>query len=237
MGIKSPAGHMAIFAAFICCTSQAEGTEVDTAIVFAVDVSASVDPATAGLQREGHATAIVAPEVIAAIARKRIGCIAVTYVEWAGSGHARSVVPWTSVCGLGDAQAVASDIRKEGDRGFGCERRCSTSISSAIGLGSFLLDSYLGTADSKIIDISANGTNNDGLPVEATRLRAIAKGYTINAIAIPQVFRGVSYDLTAYFADNVIGGPRAFVIAPDTPSDYAEALRRKLVTEISLSVR
>ena len=49
--------------------------------------------------------------------------------------------------------------------------------------------------------------------------------------------RGVKYNLTQYSADNVIGGPGAFVIAPDRTSDYAAALRRKLVSEISLSAK
>lgn len=211
--------------------------EVDTAIVFAVDVSASIDPATADLQREGHAAAISAPEVIAAIARTPTGCIAVTYVEWSSRGQMRSVVPWTSICGSEDAQAVAFVIRKEGDRGYGCDSYCATSISFAIDLGDLLFDRYGGNASSKIIDISANGTNNDGLPVEVSRLRAIAKGCTINAIALPEVFRGVPRDLTQYFADNVIGGPNAFVTPLTTPNDYTVALRWKLVKEIGLSTQ
>jgi len=231
------AAHLgAMLAASALCTPQANAADVDAAIVFAVDVSASIDPATANLQREGHAAAISSPEVVAAIARNRTGCIALTYVEWASSGHARSVVPWTSVCGLEDAQAVASIIRKEGDRGLGCEYECATSISFAIDLACLLLDRYVGSAASKIIDISANGTNNDGLPVEVSRRQAIAKGYTINAIAIPEMIRSVVYDLTEYFADNVIGGPQAFVMALKDPGDYAAALRRKLVTEISMTV-
>ncbi|WP_406871902.1 DUF1194 domain-containing protein [Aminobacter sp. P9b] len=237
MGASLTALLGAMLAASALCTPHASAAEVDVAIVFAVDVSASINPATADLQREGHAAAISSPEVVAAITRNSNGCISVTYVEWASSGHARSVVPWTSVCGLKDAQAVASIIRKEGDRGLECEQTCATSISFAIDLGSMLLDSYVGSAASKIIDISANGTNNDGLPVKVSRRRALAKGYTINAIAIPEMIRSVVYDLTEYFDDNVIGGPRAFVIAPSTTSDYAAALRRKLVTEISASIR
>lgn len=232
---NSLAWLMTILAVPALLGAQADAAEVDAAIVFAVDVSASIDPATADLQREGHATAISSPEVIAAITRNRAGCIAVTYVEWSSPGKMRSVVPWTSVCGLGDAQPVASFIRENGDRGYGCEDSCGTSISFAINLASLLLDKYAGNASTKIIDISANGTNNDGLPLHDSRQKAIAKGYTINAIAIPGMTRGVKYDLTQYFADNVIGGPRAFVIAPDTPDDYAAALRRKLVTEIGLS--
>jgi len=44
---------------------------------------------------------------------------------------------------------------------------------------------YPGTAERKVIDISGNGENNEGLPVHVSRRKAIEKGYTINAIAVP----------------------------------------------------
>ncbi len=216
--------------------TRAQADHADTAIVFAVDVSGSVDPETAKLQREGHATAISSQEVLSAIAHTRTGCVAITYVEWSSYGQMHSVVPWTDLCGARDAQAVAAIIRREGDKGFGCETFCQTSISFAIDLSVTLFDAYSGDLSGKIIDISANGTNNDGLAVRDSRQQAIARGCTINAIAMPQMLRGVEYDLTHYFADNVIGGPNAFVIPYSAPSDYPAALRRKLVREISLSV-
>ncbi|WP_244487845.1 DUF1194 domain-containing protein [Aminobacter sp. DSM 101952] len=221
----------AVLAASAC---PAYATNVDTAIVFAVDVSASIDAATADMQRQGHADALVAPEVIAAIARGgSLGCIAITYFEWAGPGHVRTVLPWTAICSHGDAQAAAAIIRRDGDSGRGCIRNCSTSISFAIDLSGILFERYPGHAERKVIDISANGTNNDGLPVAFSRLRALRNGYTINAIAMPAHTRGVAEDLTDYFAKNVIGGPGAFVVSPDSVGDYADALRRKLVVEIS----
>ncbi|AMS42482.1 DUF1194 domain-containing protein [Aminobacter aminovorans] len=232
MGMN-PAGQMAICAALVCCTSQAHATEVDTAIVFAVDVSGSVDPATAYLQREGHAAAIASQAVLAAITRTRTGCVAITYIEWSSYGQKRSVVPWTHICGAEDAHAVASVIRNGGAKELGCETMCRTSISYAIDLSVTLLTSYTGNAANKIIDISANGINNDGLPVEQSRLRAIAAGCTINVIALPDAMPGISLDHSQYFADNVIGGPNAFVMPLASPGRYASALRQKLVREIS----
>jgi hypothetical protein len=115
--------------------------------------------------------------------------------------------------------------------------RCGTSISFAIDLGSLLLDELAVHVSNRIIDISANCTSNDGIPVQLSRRRAIAKGYTINAIAIPHTMRGIKHDLAGYFAQNVIGGPNAFVIVPVTKRDYASALRRKLVVEIGMSAK
>lgn len=103
-------------------------------------------------------------------------------------------------------------------------------------MGSLLLDQFPGQAVRKIIDISSNGENNDGLPVQSSRLKAVAKGYTINAIAIPTEGEPPDQQLGSYFANSVIGGPRAFVMALKDPGDYAAALRRKLVTEIGMTV-
>lgn len=160
---------------------QAHAADVDVAVVFAVDVSASIDPATADLQREGHAEAICSPEVIAAIIRNHIGCVGITYFEWSSHGYLRIVLPWTRVCGLGDGKAAASVILERGRIGNG---HGGTSISFAVDEGSLLLDQFPGKAARKVIDIAANGTNNDGMPVQQSRLQAIAKGYTINAVAV-----------------------------------------------------
>ncbi|MEI9423851.1 DUF1194 domain-containing protein [Mesorhizobium sp. Cs1299R1N1] len=215
---------------------QAHAATVDVAVVFAVDFSSSIDPATADLQRKGHAAALTSPEIIAAIARNYVGCIGVAYFEWSSPGHSRVVLPWTTICGLEEARAAASVISKKGDTGFARRGRSGTSVSSAIDIGSLLLDQFPGKAAKKVIDISGNGENNDGLPVQLGRLNAVAKGYTINAIAIPAQDENADHPLASYFAHSVIGGPQAFVMTLTEPSDYATALRRKLATEISMNV-
>ncbi len=214
----------------------AQAADFDVAIVFAVDFSSSVDPDTANLQRNGHAAALTSPEIIAAITRNYFGCVGVAYFEWASPGRQRIVLPWTRICGLEDAEAAADVIRRNGDTGFTRGGRGGTSVSSAIDAASLLLDQFPGKAERKVIDISGNGENNDGLPVRSSRRNAIAKGYTINAIAIPASDENPGYHLASYFADNVIGGSGAFVVTTTGPGDYATALRRKLVMEISMNL-
>jgi hypothetical protein len=228
----------AVLAASLLWGQQARAADVDVAIVFAVDFSSSIDRETAELQREGHAAALTAPQTVAAIESNYRGCISITYFEWSSPGRSRLVLPWTSICGREDADAAARAISRKGDTGFSRRPRAGTSISSAIDVASLLLDQLPGNADRKVIDISGNGENNDGFPVEPSRLNAIAKGYTINAIAIPakDEVSGCGCRLASYFADEVIGGPAAFVMTPEGAGDYATALRRKLVTEISLNV-
>lgn len=213
---------------------EAQAFDVDVAIVFAVDISSSIDPDIADLQRNGHVTALTSPELIDAISSNPRGCIGVTYFEWASPAQIRSILPWTRICGPEDAEAAARVIAEKGDTGFIRRGRGGTSISSAIDIGSLFLEQFPGTADRKVIDISANGENNDGLPVMESRRKAVAKGYTINAIAVPNgndASNGVL--LASYFSDNVIGGFSAFVMVPRAAGDYTAALSRKLAREIA----
>lgn len=216
-------------------TDRAAGLEVDVAVVFAVDFSSSIDPATAELQRTGHVAALTSPEIIDAMASGPRGCIAITYFEWASPQSIRPVLPWTRICARRDAEEAARVIERNGDRGVGRRVRGGTSISSAIAVASLLLDQFPGRAERKVIDISGNGENNDGLPLDAARDSAVDKGYTINAIAVPSTnAEDPERPLASYFAEKVIGGDQAFVMVPASSRDYAAALRRKLVTEISL---
>jgi hypothetical protein len=212
--------------------SGGDGMDVDAAIVFAVDMSTSIDPRLADLQRIGHAEALRSAEVGQAIARGARGCIAVTYVEWSVPGWLRTVLPWTQLCRDGDREAAAAQILEQGRSGREKRGRGSTAISYALEASGILLDRLPGRADRKIIDISSNGTNNDGLPVVEARDRVLAKGYVINAIVLDHVEPEISDDLPGYFRERVIGGPWAFVIVPEGPDQYTAALRRKLVLEI-----
>ena len=68
----------------------------------------------------------------------------------------------------------------------------------------------------RVIDISGDGPNNNGLPVTIARDRALEKGVTINGL--PIMVKEPSYstmdieNLDYYYEDCVIGGPGAFVV-------------------------
>src|SRR5690349_20082595 len=80
-------------------------TPVDLLLVLAVDVSRSVDEDEARLQREGYRTAMIDPQVLAAIKGGPAGAIAVAYVEWAGFTYQELVVPWTRISSPAEAAA------------------------------------------------------------------------------------------------------------------------------------
>ena len=85
-------------------TPAAALTEVDVALVLAVDISNSMDPEEQALQREGFIAAFRSPLVHDAIRKGAHGRVAVTYMEWAGSVTQQVVVPWTIIeefgCGI-----------------------------------------------------------------------------------------------------------------------------------------
>ncbi len=224
---------LALFLLFPSLARADDIWQVDAAIVLAVDTSSSIGPEEADQQRYGHAEALRSREVQAAIRRGIAGCIAVVYVEWSSVGALRTVMPWKRICGRDEALEAAHFIAGHGDTGMGGARRGSTSLSYALEASSLMLDHFPGRTGSRIIDISANGTNNDGLSVAEARDRVLGKGHVINAISLSRSEPGVTDDLWTYFHDNVIGGPGAFAITPDQPADYARALKRKLVLEIS----
>lgn len=222
------------FQAHATGVDEVQTLDVDVAIVFAVDYSSSIDPDTADLQRNGHVTALTSPEFLDAISSNHRGCIGASYFEWSSPAQIRVVLPWTRICGPEDARAAAAVIASKGDTGYVRRGRGGTSISTAIDIAGLLLDQFPGTAERKVIDISGNGENNEGLPVQVSRRKAIEKGYTINAIAVPNdQEENPGFQLASYFSDNVIGGFSAFVMVPKAVGDYTMALRRKLIREIA----
>lgn len=205
---------------------------VDLELVLAVDVSGSVDPAEARLQREGYLRALNDPGVIKAIEGAPLGRIAVTYVEWAGVGHYKTVVDWRIIDGAATARAFTDALRQ-----VPIETAHRTSISDAIlySLPRFDTNNYEGTR--RIIDISGDGANNYGKIVSDARDIAVAAGVTINGLPILSDPNNSLYpttpDLDLYFRDCVIGGPGAFYVVANGFADFARAVRRKLILEIA----
>ncbi|MFB2608279.1 DUF1194 domain-containing protein, partial [Rhizobium phaseoli] len=84
-----------------------------------------------------------------------------------------------------------------------------------------------------VIDVSGDGPNNSGNPVTPVRDKPVASGMVINGLALMLRPSDVPDGLDKYYADCVIGGPGAFVLPVRKIEDFAVAVRRKLVMEIS----
>jgi hypothetical protein len=81
----------------------------------------------------------------------------------------------------------------------------------------------------RVIDISGDGTNNRGRPVTEARDDAVRVGVSINGLPI----LALDPELDQYYLHNVIGGPGAFVVAAASYETFADAILKKLVTEIA----
>ena len=205
---------------------------VDAELVIAVDVSWSMDPEEQFLQRQGYIDALRSPQVLAAIQRGPYGKIALTYVEWAGHKAQHVVVPWTVIDGAG---AVEQFIRHLQARP--AQRLRRTSISGAIDFSAklFANNGFAGTR--QIIDVSGDGANNDGRPVNQARDEAVAADIVINGLPITLERSNSFYQdvdrLDHYYEDCVIGGPGAFMVPIKSREQFTDATKTKLILEIA----
>lgn len=205
-------------------------TEVDLALVLAVDISYSMDPEEQRLQREGFIQAFRSPEVHAAIRRGVIGKIGVAYVEWAGAHDQRVVLPWTVIDGPGAAEAFAGSLSQKPTR-----RASRTSIAGVIEFSAKLLAESEFAASRQVIDISGDGPNNQGRPVTAARDDAVERGITINGLPIMLKENGAFdiADLAAYFRSCVIGGAGAFLVPVRSREQFVDAVKTKIIMEVA----
>ena len=211
---------------------SAEDMEVDVELFLAVDVSRSMSPAELEIQRRGYAEAVTSPQVLAAIEGGLLGRIAITYVEWAGEYSQRVVVPWTLLTTRQDAEEIAHKITARFDAGL---RRTSISGALVYAAEDFADNGFQGLR--RVIDVSGDGPNNQGRPVERARDAALAQGFIINGLPL-MTTDGLSEiwgipDLDVYYRHCVIGGPGAFVIPVLAWDQFADAVKRKLVLEIA----
>ena len=203
-------------------------TDVDVAIVLAVDCSYSVNAEEFRQQMIGLAEAFRNPDVQAAIQSGATRTIAISLVQWAGPGNQSVVVPWRIVSSTASALRLANEIAAA--RRLTAEG--ATSVTSAIDAGVVLHLRAPVRALRRIIDISADGYNNAGGKVRPARNRAAAAGITINALAILNEYAFLQH----WYRNHVIAGPGAFVEVADDYTAYAEAIRRKLLREIQAPV-
>ncbi len=212
---------------------QAQELPVDLELVLAVDTSRSIDFHEAELQRQGYVAALRDPQVIAAIRSGVFGRIAVTYLEWSGLGRGDVIVDWATISDAASARAFAQALAQ---RPLASGRR--TSISHAITTAMRLFDGNGFDGTRRVIDISGDGPNNQGLLVTAARDMAVADGITINGLPIindrPSPFGWPHLpDLDLYFVNCVIGGPASFIIVAEGFEAFAAAIRSKLILEIA----
>ena len=216
--------------------AQADDERVDLLLVLAADVSRSVDERKFNLQRDGYAAAISHPRVVRAMTGGTSGRIALCFLEWASDNEQAVILDWTPIASEAEARAVSQRIR-EAPRSF----MGRTSISAAIDYSMAVLARSPFASPRRVIDVSGDGTNNAGRPVTLARDAAVAQGVTINGLVILSdiplptnpLHTHPPGGLTAYYENNVIGGPGAFVVEAESFEAFGQLLVSKLVKEIA----
>jgi Protein of unknown function (DUF1194) len=225
-GLAAAACTAMLAAGSVSTATRADQSGVDLVLVLAVDVSGSVNQRRYELQRDGYASAFRDPRVLKAIRGGGLrGAIAVTLVQWTGPTMQVHAVPWSVVSDEGSAENLAADIAAMPRQLFAG----GTSISGAIDYGADLLRRAPFTGGRRVIDVSGDGANNRGIPAAQARDAAIARGITINGLPILELER----DLDEHYKNNVIGGENAFMVVARTFDEFADAVLKKLVIEIS----
>ncbi len=203
-------------------SAQSQPKQVELELVLAMDTSSSVDAFEFELQKQGVAAAFRHPAVLDAIESCGGADIAVALVQWSGNRMHLIAVDWTLIGDEESADVFAGKVEAMGRllSGF-------TGLRGAISFSLKLIEENDLEGRRKVIDISGDGSGG-GLKPSLERDRAVARGATINGLAI----LAEEPDLEQYYASFVAGGPGAFVMSVAGFDGFADAIRSKLQREI-----
>ena len=198
---------------------------VELELVLAVDCSSSVNWEEFRLQLTGLAVAWRHPAVAGAIQALGGAGIAVAVLQWSGGDRQVLAVEWTRVRTPAEAAALAARIEATGRLVIGGV----TALGTALGVAAEAIAGNRYEGRRRVIDVSGDGRANQGPQPVDMRERLVARGFVINGLAI----RNEHPALDAYYRDDVVGGPGAFVMDARDYEAFPAAILQKLVREIS----
>jgi len=226
MKFKKIAIAMAIAASVVGFSSAAHATPVSLELALLVDVSGSVDANEYNLQRQGYVDAFNDASIQSAIA-SFAGGIAVTYIEWSGAAQQSIQVAWTQITNAAQSSAFATAI--------GATPRVYTTGLTAPGSAinfvtpSFTSNTFEGSR--WVIDVSGDGERNDGANTAAAR-----DAFLLPTAGVSKAINGLPIGggtLTNWYANNIVGGTNAFLIAANDFTDFGAAVKQKIGREIN----
>jgi hypothetical protein len=151
--------------------------------------------------------------------------VALHVFEWSGTEQQRVVIDWAWIEGPADL-AVAASVLRSTSRSFA---QYPTAIGHAMAYGAAALAAGPDCVQ-RTLDLSGDGTNNDGPSPPLIRAGFPPGALTINGLVI-----GASRTtLRRYYEQFVILGPDAFVEEADDYADFQAAMRRKLLRELGV---
>jgi Ca-activated chloride channel family protein len=196
-------------------------------LVLAMDVSRSVVDSEYDLQMNGLAAAFRDPEVIEAINWIQGGMMA-TVTQWSGPEAQIQPVPWTHLTDAASVAAFAAAI--------GRQKRAFVASYTAVGDALFHADGLSATnplrCKRRVIDVSGDGASNRGRPTRQMAEALAASGVIVNGLVI----LGAWPDPAEFYLRNVVRGDGAFLETAANFADYANAIKRKLLRELTPEV-
>jgi len=205
--------------------------EVDVKLVIATDISNSIDDEELSLERQGIADVFKDPEVVKVITNGRLGVIAVAMLDWAGYRENQVVLDWHIIRDKASAEAFANQVldlkRFNGQR---------TSISDALERATAMLNDSDNRimATRKVIDVSGDGPNNDGISLQQIHDETKDNGIVVNGLPImDENADGFFPELDKYYGACVVSGRNGFLVIVKSFKDFGQAMRRKIVIEVS----
>lgn len=210
---------------FSIAPAMAAPIAVNLELALAVDVSGSIDTTEFNLQRTGYVNAFtaLAPQFNTATPPL---AFAAALIYWSGDSQQQTAVAWTLIDSEASANAFAASI--------GVASRPYSGLTAVGDAVLYSTDSILNndfTGARKIIDISSDGSNNDGPAPNTPRDDAVAAGIQINALVIQDIA------LVAYYTNNVIGPiPPAFVDFVTDFDGFSDAITAKIQHEVVVPI-
>jgi hypothetical protein len=201
--------------------ASATTTSVGLELLLLVDVSGSVDATEFALQKQGYVSAFTNAAIQANIATIT-GGIAVAYGVWSGASQQSLEVGWTHITDAASANAFAAAIAASDRGGFSGQTAPGSAINWGVGL--FANDFIDGR---KVIDVSGDGSQNDGATTSTARNTAFANGFAINGLPI----LGSESGLDTWYANNVVTS-NGFLEVSNNFIDFERAITAKVGREI-----
>ena len=202
----------------LCLAQPAQACQ--TALILSMDVSQSVDPGEYRLQIDGLAAALRDPEIAEILVRDEV---ALSVVQWSGVDAQEVSLDWTQMRSPSHVELFAAAVSQ-------LQRAFVMSNTAPAEAMRHALDHFGRGPDCtrRVIDMSGDGTPNAGGEVGQMRRAAERAGVTINGLAI----EGLGRAITNFYQRNVITRD-GFVETARGHRDYARAIRRKILREIS----
>ena len=206
-------------ASTVSLRSQEE--QVHQAICCLVDASDSMRSGYDffNLQKLAIATTLVNPCVSQRLLDSENGRSAFALITWASASKQIFSIPWTVIRDQQDLRRLSGQVND-----VSWPYTDLSHNQTGLGMALFaavecMTPSFIAHASRKIINVSSNGVNNDGLDPHVMRSRVLRESITVNAIIMPGQAPTISLDeLTAYYRRKVTNGS---VLVPVEPGPGA----------------